>query len=499
MGPVTTGAATPRRVGPPGWCRATLGVVAGAVASLIVVRTLGLGTGRPIGVEDNGDGHRLFCGTGMVPRTVDGLAAWKAGVVTDFAVGEPTCGLSMPSSAALVLRVAALGGDGSLTLAGVAWWYAALVGVVVAVAAWAASASGPWRAVVLLVPVAPLALAPFTRFFVSTYAEPAGLLGALAVACGVAALMVVDPGQRQARAVALGLTVLGGAVAATAKVAYLPVLVAALAVVAVLWWTGDRPRTVGWAATVVTVIAVAVPVGGAVHFQDQVYEGANVHDVVFTLALVELGPGATARLGLPPEAAAVTGNGYFNGPPLPVAAWWDRAIREQPDATRSAALASLAREPRAALRAIGVGLQATTRADLAYLASGPADPARLTSAAGDPGWSGARGPEFRSVLDGTRRPPWFPTALVLLAIAAAVSSLSWRRRAPAAARWCRAAGLGAVTALGLVVITLLGDGYFEVFKHVWLAAYVLVVTGLCLVGALGAGAARMVRAQHRPG
>jgi len=236
---------------------------------------------------------------------------------------------------------------------------------------------------------------------------------------------------------------------------------------------------------VVTALAVAVPVGAAVGFQNSVYEGANVHDVVFTLALTELGPGATADLGLPPEAAALTGNGYFNGPPLPTADWWIRAIRDRPDATRSTAYEALARHPSALLRAVAVGLQATTRADLPYLASGPADLARLSPPAGDTGWSGARQPDLHTVLDATRRPPWIPTALVLLAVVATASSVAWRRRAPGAARWCLAAGIGAVTALGLVVMAVLGDGYFEVFKHVWLAAYLLVVTGLSLLGALG--------------
>ena len=81
---------------------------------------------------------------------------------------------------------------------------------------------------------------------------------------------------------------------------------------------------------------------------------------------------------------------------------------------------------------------------------------------------------------------------MLLALAAAVSTQAWRRRAPVAARWCLAAGLGAATALGLVAMAVLGDGYFEVFKHVWLAAYLLVVTGLCLLGALGAWVVRLV-------
>ncbi|WP_433782591.1 hypothetical protein ACQPX6_22295 [Actinomycetospora sp. CA-101289] len=497
----TTG--TDGQCGPAGWRRTALAGSAGIGAALVVVLTLGLPTGRTFGVEDNGDGYRLYCGIGLIPRTVDRLAAWKAGVVTNFTVGTPSCGASTPSSAGLVLRAAGLGGDGSLELDSVGWWYAALVGLVVAAAAWAASASGPWRAAVLVVPVAPLALPLLTRFFVSTYAEPAGLLGTLALACGVAALMVTGPEQRGARTTALILVALGGGVAATAKVAYLPVLVVAVGVCAVTAVGRSRPRRVGPVIAGVTALAVIVPIGAAAGFQDSVYEGANVHDIVFTLALPEFGPDATAELGLPPEAAAFAGNGYFNGPPHPTGGWWSRAIRDEPDVTRSAAYAALVRHPGVLLRAVGVGLQATMRADLPYLASGPADPARPSPPGGDPGWSGARQPDLRTVLDAGPHPPWYPTALVAFALVAAASSVAWRHRAPAVARWCLAAGLGAVTALGLVALAVLGDGYFEVFKHVWLAAYVLVLTGLCLLGAVAAGVGHLGRARgivgRRPG
>jgi hypothetical protein len=480
---------------PTGRRRAVLGLGAGLGAAAVVVLTLGLGSGRTFGVEDNGDGYRLYCGLGLIPRTVDRYAAWKGGVITDFAVGAPTCGASTPSSAGLVLRAATLGGDGTFTLSTVAWWYAALVGLVVALAAWAASASGLWRAAVLVVPVAPLALPAFARFFVSTYGEPAGLLGTLAVACGVAALLVTGAEQRAARTVALLVVAFGGGVAATSKVAYLPVLVVAVVTCAVVTVGRRRPRRlVGPAIAVLTVLAVAVPVGAAVGFQDRVYGGANVHDVVFTLALPELGPGATAELGLPPEAAGLLGAGFFSPTRPPAGAWWVTAIRDRPDATRSAAYAALVRHPDTLARALGVGLQATTRADLPYLGSGPGDPTRRSPYQGDQGWSGSRQPDLQQTLDATERPPWLPTGLVLLALAAAVSTPAWRRRAPTAARWCLAAGLGAVTALGLIVMALLGDGFFEVFKHVWLAAYLLVVAGLCLLGALGAG---VVRLTHR--
>ena len=368
---VATGAAAQRRDDPSGRRRIGLALGAGLAASAVVVLTLGLPTARTSGVEDNGDGYRLYCGVGLLPRTADRLGAWKAGVITDFTVGPPSCGASTPSSAGLVLRAATLGNDGSLALQTVAWWYVALVGLVVAVAAWAASASGPWRAAVLVVPVAPLALAPFARFFLSTYGEPAGLLGTLAVTCGIAAVLVTTPAQRRARTVALILIALGGAGAATAKVAYLPVLVVAVAACAVVAVGRRRPRRAGPAIALVTVLAVAVPVGAAAGFQSSVYGGANIHDVVFTLVLTELGPAATGELGLPPEAADLLGDGFFSPTRPPPADWWIRAINDRPDATRSSAYAALVRHPGALLRALGVGLQATTRADLPYLASGP--------------------------------------------------------------------------------------------------------------------------------
>ena len=466
-----------------------LGLGAGVGTAAVVVLTLGLLTGRTFGVEDNGDGYRLYCDTGLVARTVDRVAAWKGGVITDYVLSAPTCGASTPSSAGMVLRAALLGSGSTFSLTAVAWWYTGLVGLVVGLAAWAASASGLRRAAVLVVPVAPLALPAFTRFFLSTYGEPAGLLGTLAVACGVAALLVTGAEQRAARTVALVLTAFGGAVAATSKVAYLPVLVVAVVACAVVTVGRRRPRRlVGPAIALVTVLGVAVPVGAAIGFQNRIYGGANVHDVVFTLALPELGPGATGELGLPPEAAGLLGAGFFSPTRPPAGAWWVTAIRDRPDATRDAAYVALVRHPDALGRALGVGLQATMRADLPYLASGPGDPTRPSPYQGDQGWSGSRQPDLRTVLDATDRPAWLPTALVLLALAAAASTLLWRRRAPVAARWCLAAGLGAATAFGLVVMAVLGDGYFEVFKHVWLAAYLLVVSGLCLLGALGRGA-----------
>ena len=286
--------------------------------------------------------------------------------------------------------------------------------------------------------------------------------------------------HRAARITALTLVAAGGLVATTAKVAYVPVLGAAVLVCAATAVGVRRPRRAGPAIAVVAALLAVAPVLDALERQEQFYASVNAHDLVFTTVLYELGPAAAGDLGLPPEAAALTGNGYFNGPPRPDGvAWWQDAIVARPTETRSAALALLAAHPAAALRAVGVGLQATTRADLPYLDSGPASPSRLASPSGDPGWSGARQPDLARVLDTPRRPPSLPCALVVVALAAAATA-RWQGRA---GRWSLAAGLAAATALALIAVAVAGDGYFEVFKHVWLAAYLLAVAGLALAGA----------------
>ena len=460
--------------------RVPLGVGAGLAATLLVVLALRLFSGRPLGVEDNGDGYRLFCGAGLTPLTADGYASWRGGWTTDFAVGAPTCPDPVPSSALVIARATTLVSGGTWSPTALGWAYAVLVGLVVGLAAWAASAGGRRRALAVAVPVLPLAAATFPRFFVSTYSEPAGLLGCVTTAVGVAALLVTRREHRAERVVALVLTAAGGLVATTAKVAYIPVLGAAILVCALVAVGVRRPRRVGPAIALVTALLAVAPVLAALERQAQFYAPVNAHNLVFTTTLLEMGPTATSALGLPPEAAALTGNGYFNGPPRPDGvAWWEGAILQRPSETRNAALLLLAEHPATAARAVGVGLQATTLADLPYLDSLPAPFEAPSSPDGHPGWSGARQPDLAQVLDDTRRPPWVPSALVLLALVAAATA-RWQGRA---ARWSLAAGLAAGTALALIVVAVAGDGYFEVFKHAWLAAYLLAVSGLCLAGA----------------
>ena len=465
---------------PPPPRRTPLAVGAGLAAALLVVLAVRLPTGSPLGVEDNGDGYRLYCGAGLVPDTLDRFASCQDGWVRTYGVGPPTCADPVPSSALVIARATTWLSSGTWSPTVLGWTYALLVGLVVGLGAWAASAAGRRQALVVAVPVLPLAAATFPRFFVSTYSEPAGLLGAVTVGVGVAAVLVTRREHRAERIVALVLMAAGGLVATTAKVAYIPLLAVAVIVCAATALGTRHPWRAGPVLALVTVLLAAYPVISAVDRQQQFYDAVNAHDLVFTTVLLELGPSAAGDLGLPPEAVALTGNGYFNGPRRPDGvAWWEGAIVQRPDETRAAALLLLAEHPAAAARAVGVGLQATTLADLTYLDSVPASPSKLSAPSGHPGWSGARQPDLAQVLENTRRPPWLPSALVLVALAAAATARPCHR----AGRWSLAAGLAAGTAVALVVVAVAGDGYFEVFKHVWLAAYLLAVSGLCLSGA----------------
>jgi hypothetical protein len=76
------------------------------------------------------------------------------------------------------------------------------------------------------------------------------------------------------------------------------------------------------------------------------------------------------------------------------------------------------------------------------------------------------------------QPPWKPWAISVTALLAAGLILVTRRRLSAL---LALAALSAAGALGIVLLAILGDGYFEIVKHVWLAAYLLDVALLALV------------------
>lgn len=480
--------------------RVTVALIAGVVCFLAVLVGTGLITAQPAGAADNGDGSRLYCGAGLVPGTPDKQSNWKGGVVLQFDRGAP-CPDPIPSSALPVLRAAAHASGDGWSLARLGWLYALLAAAVTTVAAWAATGGGLIRVLVLVPPVAPLADADFSRFFLSTFSEPAGLLGAFALICGVGVVAVTGRTHRVDRVVGLALLAGGGLLAVTAKSAYAPLLgiaVVACAVTAVSLRRGE-PRWRNWLvgtvlAVVVALVAIA-PISAALDWQARHYPAVNAHNLIYTTVLTEI-PGSAAALGLPANAGRSAGEAYFPNGPAGVPG--TDLIAAAPTEAQQAGLRTLAGHPAALLRSVGIGMQATKGAALSYLPSVPWTVGTPGTPTGTVvGEEGADAHTLRAWLDGMSA-PWWPSVLAALGILAGIAGAFRRKRAWSA--FARLAGVAALSAVGVCVAAVLGDGYFEVAKHVWLAAYLLDVTLLGLVGAVvivGTAAAR--RSTSPPG
>jgi hypothetical protein len=274
----------------------------------------------------------------------------------------------------------------------------------------------------------------------------------------------------------------GGLLAATAKAHYLPLLGVAVLICAFTsvsvrrgdWRWYDRVGPVVLA--LVTVALALAPLSAALGWQSKNAAAVNAYNLIYTTVLADV-PGSAAELGLPPEAADFAGTGYYpNGPEAP----GGNAIVLRPEAMRSAAWGVLAEHPSALVEAVGIAMQSTEGRALPYLPSAawnPDTPKPDLSIAGE---QGATTATFEVWLDGMNT-PWLPSLLALSGIGAGIAGTVRRRSAWSV--FARIAGAASVSAVLLSVVAILGDGYFEIAKHVWLAAYLLDVTAVALVGA----------------
>lgn len=460
------------------------------LSAVAVILATGLLTSQPSGVADNGDGARLFCGQALLPVVPKGDAAWAGGVVSEFLVDSKACPDPIPSSAGFMLGAAMHTPSGQVwNLTQLAWLYVGAVALVTGLAAWAVTARSRWRVLWLLPGLLPLAQPDFARFFLSTYGEPAGLLGTFAMVSGTAVILATQRSDRAARIVGLVLVAGGGLFTAAAKIAYFPVLAMAF-VVCVATAVQLREAGPSWtkrligpllAGSLIVGAAAVIPAG--LQWQERNYPGANVHNLIFTTVLPEV-PGAAQELGLPAAAA------MYAGSPIQTAAAdvpGRRQIEADPATYRTRALAAMQEHPAAALRSVTMGLQATLGRDLPYLTSEPYAPgAEFLRAPRDAesrllrsGEQSATSPALHHWLD-QMPAPWLPSAVLIVGLLAGAAGLWWRRTL--IGRVAIGAGVAAATSLGLVVAAL-ADGYFELAKHVWLASYLLDVTAWTLVAA----------------
>ncbi|MEJ2866929.1 hypothetical protein WCD74_04075 [Actinomycetospora sp. OC33-EN08] len=496
-----------------------------AVALLLgVLLTLRLGLigGDAIGAADNGDTVRLTCVAQLVPDTTDGTAPGHGVAITEYRTGGPGCTRDAPTtSAGLVLQATVtiataldptpVAPDGStrFTLEWLAAAYVALLAVGAGAATFAATAGrARWlvASAVVGIPAAPLLLVPWwSRFLVSAFSEPAGLLGTVWAAWGLLALAVTRPADRGARVIALALVALGGVVATTAKPGFLPVG-AAVVVACLLVTVGTAPwrrRAPGILAAGLVVAVSVLPVLSSLRAQDEAYAWVNAHNLAFTAVLPEAGPSATGPLGLRPEAWGQSGQHFYldGGRSVPD---WQATVGDRPDELRADAVRFVAEHPRVLARMVHRGLVATLRPQIPYLASATGGARTVDGVVADvppvPEGSQTMGPTF-VYLDGLPG-RWVPPTVVALALLAGALTLlpaARRRLAPTASGLARVSALLAVTGVGVVVVAVLGDGYCELAKHVWLGSYALVVSGGTLLAAAGGlVSARRVRRDAGP-
>lgn len=464
--------------------RLWIALLAGLVCALGLTFSLGLATSTPHGAADNGDGIRLYCGAGLRPDTVEGTSAWQPGVVLSYLQATP-CPGPPPSSALVALEAAdRLNPAEVFDLRTLAWIYVGVASAITAVGAWAVTGRG-WNRLAILLPGLVALLTPdFGRFLLSTYGEPAGLIGAYGFVTGVAVLLVTSPADRWPRILALGLVVVGSIWAVSAKVAYAPMLLLAVAVALCIGIGTPRPRwrahVAGGLAAILLLVAGGALVRDAAHWQYRLYKGTNVQNLIYTLVLTEI-PGSATELGLPPAAQRLAGT------PRPLLTPDQPGLSQidnDPTAYRARATSLLLQHPAVALRAVGVGLQATAGSDLRYLVWWPlgAQPDNVAGVTKEES-AGAAGSDPVSLRNWLAEmpTPWFPTALVVVGLVAGVFGLLRRRSRPSPPAVL--AGIAALAGLGLVVASL-GDGYFEIAKHVWLGAFFLRVALWSLVGAV---------------
>jgi hypothetical protein len=458
--------------------RVATALATATVCTRVILRVTGLLPGlRPVGAADNSDGFRLYRGAGLVADLPDERAGWKPGVLLDFTRTEPAAD-PMPSAALPVMRAAAHGFPRRWSLTRLGRTYATLAGVLAGAATWAATADDLAGALALVPALLPLADRDFARFFLSTYSEPAGLLGAAALLAGTAVVAVNR--RRAGRGQGLALAGGGGLLAVTAKLGFAPLLPIGAAVCAT---TGGPAGGVAGAATLLAAIR---PVVAALRWHARFYPRVNTHNLVFTLLLPQFGQPAAVAVGLPPAALAHAGRGSSDdegwGTDYDQIPGWQATIGADEKRVRRAALRFLVRQPRQLARVVGVAMQATRGRDLAYLpdiplAAGYDGPMAVP----DTGATGHSPVALRAWLDAMPA-PWWPSLLAATGAVAGVAGSGSRDDLVRAL--CRVAGVGAAAAVGIAVSAVLGDGYYELAKHVWLSGYLLDVTGLALLGAI---------------
>ncbi len=453
--------ARPRRwMGSDPLLAAGLGVLA-TVAAL-----LQLFWGQDIGLADNGDGFRLMCHFGLTKRIdviADPLVLHYApvtyGCEPELAYLSSQQWLVWPALWVYRLRY-----ESGFDLRALGILHSALFGLLLAGLYLALPGRRVTRALTVVLAGALLADVTFVSYFVSPFSEPATFLGLLAVVTATAWYV------RAGGVPWLPLLVLTLATAFLV-VAKSQTFVFALLVVPVLLSRTVETRTLSgaWRGRVVPAAAgvgLLATAGGHLLQQPPFFVEVNNHNMAFfTLLADSPDPQSILRsLGVSEDLVRYRGTGYFD--PSVEGKEDDPHYREfQREVDRRDLLAYLATHPGHWVPLMRTGTEAVSQLRTDYLSNYPVSrpPGELLAPRPNPT------ERLLGALGGTSWPV-LPLVWLTTLVAGAVALF---RRSSGTATRARGAVfylLGA-TALSQVVVSVAGDGYYELVKHTVLAGY----------------------------
>jgi lysylphosphatidylglycerol synthetase-like protein (DUF2156 family) len=210
---------------------------------------------------------------------------------------------------------------------------------------------------------------------------------------------------------------------------------------------------------------------------------------------------SVTEMGLPAELDRLVGLEaqpgvlrWPNGTELEATSAWVPYFVEHPESTRLKALAFAVKNPEIGLGILGRTAQAFADVDLSYLPANPVgDPATRFSVRSITNLLPLGIGAVMSLAGGFVG----VLLLVLLPIALLVSRRRTRAESDAVADLYSSIGiLSAAGSLLLAVAAVIGDGYYELAKHIWLSSYLLTIS-VCLTALYVARINGLARAQVR--
>ena len=470
-------------------------IVFSVVWALYLIVSLGLSTGVGIGIADNGDGARVFAPSGLNPVSENGLAKGQGYVVTDFVAGSSRdpqkvinrmATIHYPTlNSYIMTSLGVLSPDRTVSLFAVGWIYL-LIGLTII---WLVPLGKGLLSVAIV--FGALALGPFARWVVSTYADTPAFFGMAAV---LSAFVVATKAVSAREFLQLnGLVWVGSLLLALSKAAYViavPFVLALWLVALAVFQREHLKQFLRIPLGLTTAIGVALVAGSsfAQFTSSDRYESGRINSFHFTLdvAMTYL-PQEAIDQAIPQNIQAMSPERYWPraGGWLEVEEWQETF--ENHSLMNSLRLQVLS-QPVTAYLIVSEAISASTEPDISYLPPNT--------------WSTPEPPPIAVVpaalYEGTvvfvetlLTPLSFATANIMFIVVAALLAIGLLLLVR---RWQPGEGIaalaGQLTALlwlsGLfggfyAGVAVLGDGFSELEKHAILSSYMFVIFTASLI------------------